>query len=160
MSNYLNDQSLPRGIRNNNPGNIVYSSANNWQGKVSYADNQDDNKHFEQFVEMKYGVRALMRLLINDINAGKNTAQSLISSYAPSFENNTGAYIDTVVNIIGFGITELLDLSEDTIVALCHAIITVEDGPSYLSYVTDQDFNDALAILGITLKKKTVPRRK
>ena len=160
MSNYLNDQPLPRGIRNNNPGNIVYSSANNWQGKVSYADNQDENKHFEQFIEMKYGVRALMRLLINDINAGKNTAQSLISSYAPNFENNTGAYINTVVNIIGFGITELLDLSEETIVSLCHAIITVEDGPSYLSYVTDQDFSDALAILGIPLKKKTVQRHK
>ncbi len=160
MSNYLNDDSLPRGIRNNNPGNIVYSSANNWQGKVPYADNQDSNKHFEQFVEMKYGVRALMRLLIHDINAGKNTAATLISSYAPSFENNTGAYINSVISIIGFGIYEVLDLSEETIVGLCHAIITVENGASFLDYVTDQDFSDALAILGITLKKKTAPHHK
>ena len=156
MENFINNPSVHRGIRNNNPGNLIRSSAN-WQGKIPFDQSQDN--HFEQFVEMKYGVRAMMKDIINDVNKGTNTVKKLISEYAPSFENNTDAYINTVTSLIGLGLNELIDLSEETIVGLCKAIITVENGAKYANYVTQQDFQDALAILGVPLKKKRTPRQ-
>jgi len=152
MSNYLNDATKSRGIRNNNPGNLIYTN-DAWIGKIPYAQNKDTGKHFEQFKEMKYGVRAMMKDLIGDINKGKNTALSLISEYAPSFENNTGAYIKTVTGMIGIGLNDVIDLSEETIIGLCKAMVFVENGKDS-KYVLDQDYKDAVAILGIPLKKK------
>ena len=149
--NYLNNPNVPRGIRNNNPGNIVRTSAG-WQGKIPFAQSQDN--HFEQFTEMKYGVRALLKDIYNAIKGGKNTAEVLISAYAPDFENNTTAYIATVSSLIGIGITDLLDLSQETIVGIAKAIVYVENGSNGSHYVTEADYTNALAILGIPLKKK------
>ena len=54
---YLNRTDLPRGIRNNNPGNLIYTTIA-WEGKISYANNRDWSgtptnivKKFEQFKE-------------------------------------------------------------------------------------------------------------
>ncbi len=48
--------SLPRGLRNCNPGNIRISK-DKWQG---LREKQED-KSFFQFTEMKWGYRALIR---------------------------------------------------------------------------------------------------
>ena len=52
--------SLPRGLRNNNPGNIRITK-DKWQG---LREKQED-KSFFQFTEMKWGYRALIRTLQN-----------------------------------------------------------------------------------------------
>lgn len=150
-TNYLNNQNVPRGIRNNNPGNLIRTSIA-WNGKIPFA--QSIDTHFEQFTEMKYGIRAMMLDLISDIKKGKTTVSLLINEYAPSIENNTNAYIATVEKILGFGVGQMLDLSETTIKNLCKAMITVENGGAFAKYVTEKDYNDALAILGVPLKKK------
>ena len=49
---------LPRGIRNNNPGNIKLGT--NWDG---LSDEQNDDV-FCQFKEPVWGIRALMRILL------------------------------------------------------------------------------------------------
>ena len=72
---YLNQNGLPRGIRNNNPGNIVISN-NSWQGKIAVAQNTDG--HFEQFTELYYGLRALAKLLVNKVNDGQNTIRKIL----------------------------------------------------------------------------------
>ena len=53
-------KSLPRGLRNNNPGNIRITK-DKWQG---LREKQTD-KDFFQFTEMKWGYRALIRTLQN-----------------------------------------------------------------------------------------------
>jgi len=148
---YLNNANLPRGIRNNNPGNLVMTTIA-WQGKVSRANNRDG--HFEQFIELRYGIRAMMRDIISDINGGQNNIVDLISTYAPSFENNTTAYINSVAQAVGLSPTAAIDLSQSTLIALCKIIIRVENGSTAAAYVLDQDYQDAINILGITLKKK------
>lgn len=148
--NYLNRADLSRGLRNNNPGNLI-RTAIAWEGKIPHSQSTDTK--FEQFIELRYGIRAKMRDLISDIKGGKNTIESLISQYAPSFENNTVAYINSVVTALGIPKTDVLDLSEETIIALCKIIARVENGNA-AKLITDQDYKDAIAILGIPLKKK------
>ena len=82
---------LPRGIRNNNPLNIRVG--NNWKGEVS----QPTDHTFEQFTEMKWGVRAAFIVLRNYIVRHKlNTIRKIITRWAPSNENDTAKYIATV----------------------------------------------------------------
>lgn len=155
MPNYLNNPNVPRGIRNNNPGNLVRTSEN-WHGKIAYAQSKD--LKFEQFTEMRYGIRAMMRDVHGDILEGTNTVSKLIKEYAPSFENNTSAYIKTVTTMIGLGLNDIIDRSEERLIGLCKAIVFVENGSSYAKYVTDQDYINAVAISGLPLKKKITKR--
>lgn len=148
---YLNLPNLPRGIRNNNPGNLTQTSIP-WTGKVPLSQNTDGR--FEQFIELRYGIRAMMRDLITDIKGGKNTLTKLISSYAPASENNTSAYINTVAKAVGLTPFSIIDLSQETIIGLCKIMVRVENGDTAAKYINDSDYNDAIAILGIALKKK------
>lgn len=151
-TNYLNRNDLPRGLRNNNPGNLVRSN-NAWLGKIPY--NQSLDSRFEQFIELRYGIRALMRDIYSDYTKkNKKTVVELINEFAPDFENNTAAYINTVVKIIGSNL--IGELTHDKMIAICKAIIYVENGSGYSKYISDKDYNDAIAILGIQLKKKVV----
>lgn len=148
---YLNISGLPRGIRNNNPGNLIITSIK-WNGKVPIAENKDGK--FEQFYELRYGIRALMRDIYSDYNRGLNNVTDLISEFAPNFENDTQAYINSVISDIGTNF--ISEMTESQMIAICKAIIKVENGSNYASFVTDQDYKDAIAILGLPLKKKVV----
>lgn len=147
--NYLNNPNYTRGIRNNNPGNLV-RSANNWQGKIPYSNSLD--AHFEQFVSMKYGIRAMMRDIISDYSKGKTTVTALISEFAPAFENNTAAYINSVVTGIGANI--IGELTKEKLILICKAIVKVENGAD-AKYISSQDYEAAYNILGIKLKQNT-----
>lgn len=131
-TNYMNNDKLPRGYRNNNPLNIRYSSANNWQGKI--LPNTDGT--FEQFKSMEYGYRAALRLIQNKIRDGKDTVAELISVWAPSSENNTSGYISRVCATTGFVPGTILNESDrEQLVRLVYAMAIVENGntplPSY-----------------------------
>lgn len=146
---YLNDPTKPRGVRNNNPGNLVRSSIT-WLGKIPFAKSRDT--HFEQFISLKYGIRALMRDIISDFKDGKDTVRELINEFAPPHENNTTAYINSVSTAIGVKPDAVLgNLTAVSLKAICKAIVRVENGPVVDSLITDTDYNDAYAILGIEL---------
>lgn len=82
---------IPRGIRNNNPLNIRIGNA--WLGE---RDNPTDPA-FEEFVTIEYGYRAAFYILRRYIRRWKkDTIASIISTWAPSSENNTQRYIDCV----------------------------------------------------------------
>lgn len=80
----------PRGLRNNNPGNIRHG--NDWKGeKVG------DDKAFETFTSVEYGIRAIYKLL--QTYSDKYNAKSIhdaITRFAPASENNTNGYINHV----------------------------------------------------------------
>ena len=84
--------SLPRGLRNNNPGNIRITK-DKWQG---LREKQED-KSFFQFTEMKWGYRALIRTLQNYRKRhGCQTVADFVHRWAPENENNTAGYISRV----------------------------------------------------------------
>jgi hypothetical protein len=148
---YLNNAKLPRGIRNNNPGNLIITGID-WNGEVAAAKNTDG--HFEQFIELRYGIRALMRDIISDVKRGNNTITGLIHEFAPAIENNTAAYINTITSALGIPANIAIELTQESLIALCKVIVRVENGSTATTYVTDQDYKDAIAILGYDLKKK------
>ncbi|CAN1538421.1 virion protein [Flavobacteriaceae bacterium] len=146
MSNYLGKSNLSRGIRNNNPGNLRIT-ADKWQGMVSLDKNTD--KSFQQFIEMKYGVRAMLRDVVNDILKGKNTIRKLISEYAPPTENNTESYINGVSKKLGLTPDEKIKKIDAVfLMAIAKAIISHEVKASEKHLVTDSDIRKAISILG------------
>lgn len=159
---FLNNANYNRGLRNNNPGNLIYTTIP-WDGKIPYAQNKDYDgqptnikRKFEQFVDLKHGIRALMRDIVNDINKGQNTVHSFISAYAPKTENNTAAYISSVAQSLLLSPFAVIELTEDNVITLAKAIVKMEIGANDARLVTEQDYSDALAILDldVPLKKK------
>ena len=115
----------PRGIRNNNPGNIELGDK--WLGRVD-DDLQKDNR-FVQFVDAKYGIRAMTRIIDNyKRRHGVKTIEQIINRWAPSNENNTKAYINSVLKQTGFVAVQIPDKSKGDYLKLIKAIIKHENG--------------------------------
>lgn len=134
------DCNTPRGIRNNNPGNLKVSSSP-WLGKLPYEANQDYDcrsgrvtRTFEQFSQYKYGIRALIKLLENYMQVkGLRTISQIINRYAPSTENNPVTYIQFVSNYTGYSPNWPLSPSRETLRALSRAIARHENGMEAIS---------------------------
>lgn len=118
--------SAPRGIRNNNPGNIRRSKTV-WRGERS----TETDPSFCQFVSMQYGVRALAKLLLAyHMVHHINTVKGLIGRWAPPIENMTGAYVAAVSKVVGVQPSTVLEFDAPTLVKLCDGIIRHENGMS------------------------------
>jgi hypothetical protein len=90
---------LPRGLRNNNPGNIRYTNIA-WKGKI-YPPNKKDNE-FEEFESIQYGVRAMTKNFNTYIKRDPDiTLYEMIAKWAPPTENDTQSYIKSVVKRTG-----------------------------------------------------------
>lgn len=158
---FLNNHAV-RGLRNNNPGNLIRTK-NAWQGKIPFPQSKDTK--FEQFTEIKWGLRAMLKDLIHDINKGKNTVTKLINEYAPKSENKTDAYIARVCNSIGVKPNDIITaINNDFLILLVRAILQVELGGAHTE-VKDSDIQEALELLGdvsttslkVTIKKNWKP---
>lgn len=89
----MNLQKETRGFRNNNPGNIRHGEE--W---VGLSKNQSDKK-FCQFVSVEYGIRAIFKLLETYKHKyGLTTIEEIIGRWAPSIENETEDYIESVID--------------------------------------------------------------
>lgn len=123
-------QTLPRGYRNNNPLNIRYNAANNWQGKVL----PNTDGAFEQFETMEHGYRAALYLIRKYIrNYGLQTVADLISRWAPNTENNTAGYISRVCKTTGLEPATVITADDrDKIEDITYAMAIVENGATIL----------------------------
>lgn len=120
---YTFQKVLPRGLRNNNPGNIRLSTTK-WQGEVKGPD-----PVFCTFRSMPYGYRALMKVLITYFNVhGLDTISGIIRRWAPMVENDTPAYIERVSGLTGYPADYTLTPTRDVLTALAAAISHVENG--------------------------------
>ena len=139
----MTDKQLPRGIRNNNPGNLKELSGDKtqWQGERA----TDDDPIFEEFETMEYGIRALMKILINYMKKYKlRTIIEIIKRFAPASENDTRAYINSVSRITGFEDNAILAANEDTISKLVTAICFIENGGYF---ITNEEIAEAWEML-------------
>lgn len=136
------DPSLPRGIRNNNPGNIRMSN-NQWKGKIPHHLNTD--KAFEQFNTMAEGTRAMTVLIRNWIRKGTaNTIEKIVKRYAPPNENNTTRYVDLISDWTGLPKDQVLDVDKETMQKLVLAMARKENGPGHID---QNDFEAAWQIV-------------
>jgi hypothetical protein len=115
----------PRGLRNNNPGNIRRSN----QVWVGMADKQTD-KEFVTFRSMAYGYRAIIKTLRTyRFLHGCITVKEMITRWAPPAENDTAAYIRAVCQDMQVPDSYLVDPNDRaTLVQLAAAISHHENG--------------------------------
>jgi hypothetical protein len=145
MSSFLGRKDLSRGIRNNNPGNLIITNET-WKGKISKKLNTDGR--FEQFTDIKFGIRAMLRDLIHDIDKGKNTIRKLISEYAPKSENNTELYIQSVCKALSLAPDEQIkNVDSLFLVTLARSIIKYENGTD-AGLVLNSHIQDAIDMIG------------
>jgi hypothetical protein len=109
------------GFAINNPGNIEYSSANNWVGQTG------QHNGYVVFDTLANGVRAMGILLGNYYAAGATTITAIISRWAPPANNNTPAYIAAVAAQMGDDANEPLSWPQDE-VPMIQAIAMHENG--------------------------------
>lgn len=114
---------MTRGYRNNNPGNIRLNPLIKWEGQVTGQD-----QSFVTFQNMTFGIRALMKLLLNYNKRGYNTIELILNRYAPANENNTQGYITKVSQFTGIAKNQNLSLDRNTLINLTKAIVKVEIG--------------------------------
>jgi len=118
---------LFRGERNNNPGNIRFNKAIDWNGKLKRDLNIEPD--FERFATAHYGIRAIARSLETNINGGRNnTINKLIKKWSPPIENDTEAYQKAVSRDVEIGRNKVLQADEKTLTKLTKAIIHHENG--------------------------------
>ncbi|EAW5858786.1 structural protein [Salmonella enterica] len=116
----------PRGIRNNNPGNIRWGD--DWKGLVPKSQRTD--KDFCQFITPEYGIRAMIVILRNyQRKHGLNTITGIINRWAPTNENNTQACIDSVAKATGTAPDQFVRTDDSRfMMKLLQAIIRHENG--------------------------------
>lgn len=130
---------LPRGIRNCNPLNIRVG--NTWLGEVPHP----TDRQFEQFVSMRYGLRAAFIILRRYIRRYHlDTVPDIIATWAPSSENNTAAYIDTVCSVSGIPHEAHIAYEDKpTMVKLVMAMAKVECGCLILQHDVEVGYDIA-----------------
>ncbi len=122
---------FPRGIRNNNPGNIEKGAG--WRG---LAEDQSSDDRFCVFTDAIYGIRALCKVLLTYHRHRKaadgsviDTVREYIERWAPEGENDTDAYVRAIRAALGVERGETIDPENPlTLQMLATAIIKHENG--------------------------------
>lgn len=116
---------VPRGIRNNNPLNIRENASGGdaWQGELE----TELDGAFEEFESPEYGIRAAVKLFETyRTRYGLDTIAGIVSRWAPSSENDTNSYIESVAQKTG--IHADIFLTQEDYPALLKAMIFHENG--------------------------------
>ncbi|MFM9932844.1 phage tail tape measure protein [Achromobacter xylosoxidans] len=119
---YSSTSGDPRGIRNNNPGNLVYV------GQTGAS--KEANGRFATFESAQEGLNALAAQLRRYGQRGLNSIQSIVNTYAPASENNTGAYANYLAQKMGIDTDTQFDVNSDpaALAALIRGIVEYENG--------------------------------
>ena len=130
----MRNNSLPRGLRNNNPGNIRRNS-DVFQGEKTSSD-----REFKQFKSMAYGYRAIFKILSNyGRNYHLKTIRQMIGRWAPENENDTGAYVKAVSDYAGIPADDPIDINDrEQMIRIVAGMSKVENG-------READMSDVIA---------------
>lgn len=139
MADYRNadpTNPLPRGLRNNNPGNI--KMGDNWQGAVG------NDGTFLIFADTIWGLRAIARSLTNMIGKGLVTIQQLISTWSATDQQ---AYINNVSAATGIPASQMITADPATLHGIIRGIVNQENGDVYGdTYISDADIDQGISM--------------
>lgn len=157
-------KALPRGIRNNNPGNVEWGSP--WQGLVP-ADKKTDPR-FCQFTDAAYGIRCLAVTLLTYYDKRKandgskiDSIREVIERWAPSVENDVTAYSQAISKVLNVSPdSETLNLHDfTTLRGIVEGIIRHENGQGPLNTVntwySDSVIEEGLRRAGVVKEVST-----
>lgn len=146
---------IPRGVRNNNPGNIDFNPRNDWVGQLGLEQGVTKPR-FARFDSPENGIRALGKLLINYRGKdgmpgvggkGIDTVLETVNRWAPSNENDTQAYAAAVAKRLRVRPTDPINIKDPaTLRGMVLSIIIHENGGNpYKAAVIDEGVRRALA---------------
>ncbi|MDY4387898.1 lytic transglycosylase domain-containing protein [Pectobacterium aroidearum] len=139
--------SLLRGERNNNPGNL------NFAGQAG-ATLERPGGRFARFDTAFDGLRAMGRQLSLYAQRGINTVEGIISTWAPSSENDTGAYVNAIAERLGVHPQAALNLQNPQVLGgLMNGIIHHENGRNI--YSSDLINRAATSVTGPSINQET-----
>jgi hypothetical protein len=124
-------EKTPRSVRNNNPGNILRTNIawDGLQAQDAMTPEQQSEDRFCVFATPKWGFRALARDLNTKWHRGLHSVRQIMTVYAPTSENDTGAYIAAVCRMTGIGPDDRLQLDDPAqLASFCRAIAVYESG--------------------------------
>lgn len=126
---------LPRGLRNNNPGNIRINN-DLFQGEIR----PSRDKSFKQFDTMAYGYRAVFKVLLNYYKNYKlDTIRKMIVRWAPENENDTEVYVKAVSDYAGIPADDPIDITDrEQMIRIVAAMSRIENG-------IEADMSDVIA---------------
>lgn len=129
---------LSRGIRNNNPGNLVKTNIP-WNGK---AIPNTDGK-FEQFINIRFGIRAGIMNVFAKIKQGHNTLEKLVNILSNDSVEKKAAYTSFLALRTGRATKQPITyLSKEDTIKLFKAIATFENGPD-AAKIPDSEYSIA-----------------
>ncbi|MBN5402778.1 lytic transglycosylase [Serratia marcescens] len=121
----------PRGIRNNNPGNLNYVGQNG----ATLEDHATPrfarfNSAFEGFAALGKQIKAYYNGTSKAAGYQKlQSVEDIISRFAPASENNTQAYINKLSKMLGVGRGDSLNIQDPQVLAtLMNGITQIENG--------------------------------
>lgn len=134
---------LPRGVRNNNPGNLrsgAYASvvANNTDYNCS---TRQIERKFLQFQTIEYGILAMIQVLMRGLSFGLPYTPTQVLSKYP---NATGQYITAVSQIMGVSPLVPITWNRQLIERAVKAISQFENGKQV---ITSDQFEYAWTVL-------------
>jgi hypothetical protein len=145
LGNGSKNWDAPRGIRNNNPGNIRYGEFARSAGAIGA-----DSGGFAVFSDMQTGIEATAKLLRSYTARGFNTIRKIVSRWAPANENDTQAYIAAVAKQLGVSADTVL--SGDQLQGVAGSIFQHENGSAYGKLGTN---SAQAASKSVTISQKT-----
>lgn len=134
--------SEPRGIRNNNPGNL------NYVGQRGATLEEGSNGRFAKWKTAREGLQAMANQLRLYSDRGLDSIRKVINTYSPSSENDTESYINQLAAFMGIDPDDTFDVKTDpaALAMLMRGIIQHENG--YNPYSRDQ-IDDAIGSSGL-----------
>ncbi len=127
VTDYVGNLLTPKGIRNNNPGNIERNGIA-WQGLLSRADVEAAGLTWDpifcQFATPADGVRAIGHVLKAKASRGLVNVHDIIADYSTT---DQVPYIENVSAALGVGEYDTIDV-QSNLPALATAIIQQENG--------------------------------
>ena len=128
----MGKNNLPRGYRNNNPGNIRING-DLFQGEIRPSKDK-------QFETMAYGYRAIFRILRNYYNNyNLDTIRKMIGRWAPENENDTEAYVKAVSGYAGIPADDPININDR------EQMIRIVSGMSKVENGREADMSDVIA---------------
>lgn len=118
-------RNLPRGLRNNNPGNIEDGDfARSQPGYVG------SDGRFAIFADPRDGLAAQSTLLKSYGDRGINTINGIVNRWAPAADgNNTGAYVSAVSQKLGIAPDQPLNMNDPNVrIKVAEAMGQFENG--------------------------------
>lgn len=137
MTDFRNNPAITaRGLRNNNPGNIVKTSIP-WQGKVSGNDSR-----FETFSDIEYGLRAMALNLMTYWTGNVRTPAQIANKWSP--DGNESSYAQAISSKTGVALNSPVPNTPDAWRKLLKAMTEVENGVQQARAVTDAMYRAAV----------------